>query len=196
MIGFIHTLYTPLGTRGNYSAITIPTMYSSLLHALLSSDYLLHSPLVVSWQQNHESHCNFKSHTKCSLHSLIPSCHCSQSSSTADSLNFLLQFPTLKLDSILILAAWDPRYIASGRTHRKHRFLYWCLLIHCCRDVSTAQLRSNKRGAGPQRMPLATPLLLLRDAFLCRMYTSCYLVTAVSLPHSSCFDQIHPLLPS
>jgi hypothetical protein len=50
-------------------------------------------------------------------------------------------------DSILILAAWDPRYIASGRPHRKHRFLYCCVLIHCFRDVLTAPLRSNERGA-------------------------------------------------
>jgi hypothetical protein len=29
--------------------------------------------------------------------------------------------------------------------------------------VFTAQLHSNERGADPQRTPLATPLLLLRD---------------------------------
>jgi hypothetical protein len=32
---------------------------------------LLHSPLVVSWQRIHKSHCNVKSHMKSSLHSLI-----------------------------------------------------------------------------------------------------------------------------
>jgi hypothetical protein len=37
--GFIDTLYTQLGTRGNYSAIAISTLYSSLLHTLVSSVY-------------------------------------------------------------------------------------------------------------------------------------------------------------
>jgi hypothetical protein len=60
-------------------------------------------------------------------------------------------------------SAWDPRYIASGQTRRKHRFLYCCVLIHCCQYVLTSQLRSNERGADPQRTPLTTPLLLLRD---------------------------------
>jgi hypothetical protein len=45
--------------------------------------------------------------------------------------------------------------------HRKHRLLYCCVLIHCCSDVFTAQLRSNENGAEPQRTPLATPLLQL-----------------------------------
>jgi hypothetical protein len=31
IIGFIDTLYTALGTTGNYSAIAISTIYSSLL---------------------------------------------------------------------------------------------------------------------------------------------------------------------
>jgi hypothetical protein len=76
-----------------------------------------------------------------------------------------------KLNSILILAAWDP----WGRTHRKHRFLYCCVLIHCCRDVFTAQLHSNERGAEPQRTPLTTPLLLLRDvtAYVTRSSATC-----------------------
>jgi hypothetical protein len=60
-------------------------------------------------------------------------------------------------------SAWDPRYIASRRTHRKRRFLYCCMLIHCCRDVFIAHLRSNERGADPWRKPLATSLLLLCD---------------------------------
>jgi hypothetical protein len=34
----------------------------------------------------------------------------------------------------LNLAAWDSCYIASGDPHRKHRFLYCCMLTHCCRD--------------------------------------------------------------
>jgi hypothetical protein len=35
----------------------------------------------------------------------------------------------------------------KGRPSRKHRFLYCCLLIHCCRNVFTAPLHSNDRGA-------------------------------------------------
>jgi hypothetical protein len=50
-------------------------------------------------------------------------------------------------NSIIILAAWDPIYIASGRTHRKHRLLYCCELIHCCRYTFIASLHSNARGA-------------------------------------------------
>jgi hypothetical protein len=49
------------------------------------------------------------------------------------SLPLFCQLPTPGFDSILILAAWDPRCIASGRTHRKHCCLYCCMLIHCCR---------------------------------------------------------------
>jgi hypothetical protein len=43
IVGFIATLYTPLGITGNYSAIVISTIYSSLLHTLVSSVcYTLH----------------------------------------------------------------------------------------------------------------------------------------------------------
>jgi hypothetical protein len=37
MIGFIGTLYTQLGTTGNYSAIAIPTLYRSVLHTVVYS---------------------------------------------------------------------------------------------------------------------------------------------------------------
>jgi hypothetical protein len=40
--------------------------------------------------------------------------------------------------------AWDTRQ--EGH-HRKHCFFYCCVLIYCCRDVLTAPLRSNARGA-------------------------------------------------
>jgi hypothetical protein len=52
MIGFIDTLSIQLVTTINYSAIAIPTLYSSILHTILS---ILHSPLVVSWQRIHNS---------------------------------------------------------------------------------------------------------------------------------------------
>jgi hypothetical protein len=85
----------------------------------------------------------------------------SQLSSQSSTLGWLLTWGTPEIQ--LILAAWYPRYIASGRTHRKRRFLCCCMLIHCCRNVFTAQLRNNERDADPQRTPLGTPLLLLRD---------------------------------
>jgi hypothetical protein len=34
-----------------------------------------------------------------------------------------------------------------GGPHRKHRFLYCCVLIHCCRNMFTAPLSSNACGA-------------------------------------------------
>jgi hypothetical protein len=49
-IGFIDTLYTSLGTTGNYGAINGLTLYRSLLHTL-SVFSLLHSALLVSWQR-------------------------------------------------------------------------------------------------------------------------------------------------
>jgi hypothetical protein len=107
------------------------------------------------------------------------------------------QQPTI---SILIPAAWDSRNIVSGRTHRKHRFPYCCMLIHCCRDVFTAQLRSNESRADTQKTPLATPLLLLRDitAYVTRSFVTCVqVITEQRLflcVHSSYFEKIRHIL--
>jgi hypothetical protein len=38
-----------------------------------------------------------------------------------------------------------------GGPHRKHHLLYCCVLIYCCRDMSTAPLHSNERGADIQK---------------------------------------------
>jgi hypothetical protein len=68
-------------------------------------------------------------HMKSSLRSLIPF------------LPFLqkhLRVSSPELDTILILAAWVPRFIASRRTDRKHRFLY------CCKGVFRASLHSDR----------------------------------------------------
>jgi hypothetical protein len=46
----------------------------------------------------------------------------------------LLRLPSPELDPIPILAARDPRYTASRRTDRRHRFLY------CCDGVFTEPL--------------------------------------------------------
>jgi hypothetical protein len=68
MIGFIDTLYTPLGTTRNYSAIATSALYNSRTSFLS----LLQSPLVVFWQRIHNSLIKLKSFTKSSLQSLIP----------------------------------------------------------------------------------------------------------------------------
>jgi hypothetical protein len=48
MIGYTDTLYTLLGTTGNYSAIAdLHTLQFTVTHIGVLS--LLHSPLVVSW---------------------------------------------------------------------------------------------------------------------------------------------------
>jgi hypothetical protein len=69
-----------------------------------------------------------------SLHCLIP--FLLLFSVTAIPLSTLLQLPTLELNSILILAAWDRRYVASGQTHRKphlQHLFYGCIKsLHIC----------------------------------------------------------------
>jgi hypothetical protein len=110
---------------------------------------------------------------KSSLHSLIPF--------LPFLVNYFASCKLWRLDSILIPATWDPRYIASGQTHRKQRFLCCCVLICCCRDVFTTQLCGNEGGVDPKRTPIAAPLLLLCDTFLCCMCTGHYLAMAVSL---------------
>jgi hypothetical protein len=62
-INFIDTLYIAHCTTGNYSAIAITTLYSLLLHPLVSSVF-------TTWI--HKSHCNFIPHMKSSFHSLTP----------------------------------------------------------------------------------------------------------------------------
>jgi hypothetical protein len=77
------------------------------------------------------------------------------------------------------LTSSDPRYIASGRIHRKHRFLYCFVLLQCWNDVFTTQLRSE-RGADPQRTKLATLLLLLRDVTAYLTHCSAMCVWAIA----------------
>jgi hypothetical protein len=47
-IGFIDTLYTQLVTTINYSAIALSTLYSSLLHALVSPVFISNGSITVS----------------------------------------------------------------------------------------------------------------------------------------------------
>jgi hypothetical protein len=136
------------------------------------------------------------------LHSLIPclTLFCQLSTRNSTQFSSLLQLPSLlrratlsttcslgtpELDSILLSTAANylsfnsscvrSSIITSGPTHRKRRFLCCCVLIQCCRDAFTAQLRSNERGADPQRTPLAPPLLLLLDvtAYMTRSSAAC-----------------------
>jgi hypothetical protein len=72
------------------------------------------------------------------------------------------------------------------RTHRKHRFLYCCVLIHS--NVFTAQLRSSKSGADLQRTPLARLFLLLRDVTAYVMRSSAACVQAVT--DNGCFPAL------
>jgi hypothetical protein len=87
-IGFIDTLYIPLRTTGNYSAIAI-------LHALGFS--VLTSRILAT--DLSQSHCNFKSRIKCSLLRLIPFLpsllnHVRLPSSELDPIPFRLLFRT------------------------------------------------------------------------------------------------------
>jgi hypothetical protein len=67
MIGFIDTLYIPLVTASNYSAIAdLHTLQFTVTHALGSQ-----SSLVVSWQRIYNSLTATAAHMKSSLHSLI-----------------------------------------------------------------------------------------------------------------------------
>jgi hypothetical protein len=89
MIVFIDTLYTQLGTSGNYTTIAdIHTLQFTVTHAL---GFPVFTSRILATDLS-QSHCNFKSYMKSSLHSLIPS------------LPFLLNHPGLpfpELDPVL-----------------------------------------------------------------------------------------------
>jgi hypothetical protein len=58
------------------------------------------------------------------------------------------------------------------------------MLLQCCRDVFTAQLRSNARGADTENATRNTPYISawrhsVREAFLCCVRTGHYLATAL-----------------
>jgi hypothetical protein len=110
-----------------YSAIAILHTFQFTVAHTLGFSVLTSRILATDLSQ---SHCHFKSHMKPTLHRLIPF------------LQFLLHHLRLQspeLDPILILHAWDPYYIASRRTDRKHSFL------HCCKEVFTTPLHGNRR---------------------------------------------------
>jgi hypothetical protein len=68
MIGFTDTLYTQHVTSINYSAITISTLYSSMLHIIRSSVFTSH---ILAMDSN--TAVIPVSHIKSSLHSPVPS---------------------------------------------------------------------------------------------------------------------------
>jgi hypothetical protein len=97
----------------------------------------------------------------------------------------------------------DPRYIASRRIQRKHRFLYCCVLILCCRDVyRTVASRSGTIGnAACNTFSLIAWCHSVHDAFLCCVCTGHYLATEVlclqilpwaSTPHCSLLKAVCP----
>jgi hypothetical protein len=96
MIGFIDTSHTPLGTTGNYSAIAIPTLYSSPLHTHLGSQ----SSLVVPWQRIYNSLTVISNHTwrlLCRI-SFLP-CHFFSITFDCRLSNFMLHLPTAEHNS-------------------------------------------------------------------------------------------------
>jgi hypothetical protein len=127
MIGFIAPYaFTYFGTTGNYSAMAI--VHNLPVHRYTRTRILILFTSRILATDLSQSHCHFKSHMKCSWHSLIPFW------------SFLinhLRLPSPAFGPILFLALWDPRYIASRRTNRKHRIVY------CCEDMFTAPLPNN-----------------------------------------------------
>jgi hypothetical protein len=112
------TWCTPLITTDNYSAIIgLHTLQFTITRTLVTSIFTSHILEMI-----YNSLTVTAAHIKSSSHSLIPF------------LPFLnhLRLPTPETRSTLILAAEKPRYIASGRNHRKHRFPTICLSLQRC----------------------------------------------------------------
>jgi hypothetical protein len=133
-IRFIDTLYTELGTTGKYSAIAhLRTLHFTVTHALGFSVFTSRIlPTDLS-----QSHCHFKSHTKCSCQS-----------------DFFLAI--LKTRPI----SWQQqtfRYIAPGRTSRRTPSSTVPYCFRRTRAVSSAQLSSAQLSL----LPVSAGLLLV-----------------------------------
>jgi hypothetical protein len=152
MIGFIDTLYTPIRTTINYSAIATSTIYSSLLHTL-----------VVSWQRIHKSLTVTSYHTmKSSLHSPIPFCNF-----------FSITFDS-RLSQFYLKLACNPCYIVSGRTHRKHRSFSYPQEYACISQQQIVYEESVSAGTCLRSRCLAMDVYpdLTIPAFGCRVTVS------------------------
>jgi hypothetical protein len=118
---YIHTVRD----YGSYSAIAILHALQFTVARALGFSVFTSRILATDLSQ---SHYKLNSHMKSSLHHVIPFLRLLLSH---------LRLPSPELDPILILAAWDPRYIACSRIHRKRRFL--C----CCEGMFSESLPSN-----------------------------------------------------
>jgi hypothetical protein len=100
---FIDTLYPPLGTTSNYSAIAdLHTSEFTVTHALGLSVFTSRI-LATDLEQ---SHCHFKSHMQSSFHSLLP---------------FLLLFCSCRLNSISLLpSSYSGRLASRNLTRLRH----------------------------------------------------------------------------
>jgi hypothetical protein len=165
MIGFIDTSYTQPETTGNYSAVAISTLYSSLLHPLVSSVFT--SPgngfviVSLSLQITYEA--------------------------------FFAQ-PYSFLDITLPTANSGTRLNSNSSCVRSSLY---SLRVDSQKTPFPLLLRSNEQGADKQRMPHATPLLLLHDVTAYVTCSSAACVRAITWQrlflylHRSCFKQIH-----
>jgi hypothetical protein len=165
MIGFIDTLYTSLRTIMNYSATpNLSILQFSAANTIVLS--LLQSPLSVSWRR-------ILTHPKyyCKVFTTLPDF---QLLNEFARLNHL-PTGTPELNSTLCCncqlgteqnshsSSVESSLYSLGADPKKTPLSILCMLIHSCRNAFTAQLPGNERGAYPQRTPLATPFLLLRD---------------------------------
>jgi hypothetical protein len=176
MSGFIDTLYTPLGTTGNYSNIALSTLYSSPIHTHKGSQPLL----VLSWQRIHNSPTATAAHYEVFF---------SQPNSfLAIYSQLFCKLATQELDSNLILAAWDSSLYSLRAAPIENTVssivAYWLTAAEMClpHRCLTSARRGPTENAACNTSSIVAWRHSVRDAFLCCMCTGHYLATAVSLP--------------
>jgi hypothetical protein len=111
-IGLIHLLYTQLGTTRNYSATAdLRTLQFTVTRKGSQSS------LVVSWQRI----------------STLFHCHCTTNEVYFAQPNFFLAISSHSSSTVISLSRdflSSSRYVASGRTHRKHRSVSYANRFH------------------------------------------------------------------